>query len=107
MRSLPTLEFRVEQEGIVPVGTTYPIPRPAQHVRHVFTSPHGPHLPTLRSNLSLQSQHKIAEAGLPPMTRPTMSRGRMQSLNLLWICIAPFRKDRQLWGLEKYIPYLL
>ena len=52
-----------------------------------------------------QSQHKIAIAGLiPPMTRPTMSRGRMQSLALkLWICIEYIRKYRQLCGLEKYI----
>ena len=57
-----------------------------------------------------------AEAGLiPPMTQnwqsytvqSTMSRGHMQSFNLLalklWICIDPKRKYRQLYGLEKYI----
>ena len=53
---------------------------------------------------------EAAEAGLippiPPMTLVTMSRGHMQSLNLLalklWICIDFLRKYRQLCGLEKY-----
>merc|ERR1711860_237112 len=48
------------------------------------------------------------EAGLiPPMTLLTMSRGHMQSFDLLalklWICIEYTRKYRQLCGLEKYI----
>ena len=51
---------------------------------------------------------EAAEAGLiPPMTLVTMSRGHMQSLNLLalklWICIDSKQKYRQLCGLEKYI----